>query len=127
MKVIFKINEYYSDTRQISVSMCKSTSIKSIDEHKKTIIDLDQLSYYDSDSFVRALVDRSADTRIKEDNALETVLSSNVGVTTTGDLNIQNLVGKVIDADTSGESYVSSKSNLVVRRLELWYQVLSNI
>lgn len=119
MKVIFKINEYYSDTRQISVSMCKSTSIKSIDEHKKTIIDLDQLSYYDSDSFVRALVDRSADTRIKEDNALETVLSSNVGVTTTGDLNIQNLVGKVIDADTSGESYVSSKSNLVVRRLEL--------
>ena len=71
MKVIFKINEYFPDTRQISLSMCKSTSRKSIDEHRKTMVNLDHLDYYDSESFVEALLNRSGDKRVKEDNAGE--------------------------------------------------------
>ena len=97
MKVIFKVNEYFPDTRQISLSMCKATSRKSIDEHKKTIVGLDSLGYYDSESFVKAIIDRSGNTRIKEDNDSETVLPENVSEVITGDLNMQDIVGKVIE------------------------------
>ena len=99
MKVIFKVNEYFPDTRQISLSMCKATSRKSIDEHKKTIVNLDDLGYYDSESFVKAVVDRSGNTRIKEDNDMETVLPENVSEVITGDLNIPDIVGKVLEGN----------------------------
>ena len=99
MKVIFKVNEYFPDTRQISLSMCKATSRKSIDEHKKTIVNLDDLGYYDSESFVKAVVDRSGNTRIKEDNDMETVLPENVSEVITGDLNISDIVGKVLEGN----------------------------
>ena len=97
MKVIFKINEYFPDTRQISLSMCKSTSRKSIDEHRKTMVNLDHLDYYDSESFVEALLNRSGDKKVKEDNDSETVLPENVSEVITGDLNMQDIVGKVIE------------------------------
>ena len=97
MKVIFKVNEYFPDTRQISLSMCKATSRKSIDEHRKTMVNLDHLDYYDSESFVEALLNRSGDKKVKEDNDSETVLPENVSEVITGDLNMQDIVGKVIE------------------------------
>ena len=118
MKVIFKINEYFPDTRQISLSMCKSTSRKSIDEHKKTIVGLDDLDYYDSESFVKAIIDRSGNTRIREDNDSETVLPENVSEVITGDLNMQDIVGKVIEGNVH-DYYSRKKSILKMRRVEL--------
>lgn len=118
MKVIFKINEYISDTRQISVSMCKSTSRQSIDEHKKILIDLDLLDYYDSESFVEALIDRSAGTRIKEDNAIEVVLPDNVSEVITGDINILDIVGKVIEGEIS-EWYGRKKEPIKMNKVDL--------
>ena len=119
MKVIFKINEYFPDTRQISLSMCKSTSRKSIDEHKKTMVNLDHLDYYDSESFVEALLNRSGDKRVKEDNDTETVLPENTSEVIAGDLNIQNIVGKVIEGNVH-DYYSRKKSILKMRRVELW-------
>ena len=118
MKVIFKVNEYFPDTRQISLSMCKATSRKSIDEHKKTIVGLDELGYYDSESFVKAIIDRSGNTRIKEDNDSETVLPENVSEVITGDLNMQDIVGKVIEGNVH-DYYSRKKSILKMRRVEL--------
>ena len=77
--------------------MCKSTSRKSIDEHRKTMVNLDHLDYYDSESFVEALLNRSGDKKVKEDNDSETVLPENVSEVITGDLNMQDIVGKVIE------------------------------
>ena len=118
MKVIFKVNEYFPDTRQISLSMCKSTSRKSIDEHRKTMVNLDHLDYYDSESFVEALLNRSGDKRIKEDNDTETVLPENTSEVIAGDLNIQDIVGKVIEGNVR-DYYSRKKSILKMRRVEL--------
>lgn len=118
MKVIFKINEYFPDTRQISLSMCKSTSRKSIDEHRKTMVNLDHLDYYDSESFVEALLNRSGDKRVKEDNDTETVLPENTSEVIAGDLNIQDIVGKVIEGKIS-ESYGSKKELIQMNKVDL--------
>jgi len=118
MKVIFKVNEYFPDTRQISLSMCKSTSRKSIDEHKKTLVGLDDLSYWDSESFVNAIIDRSGNTRIREDNDIETVLSENTSEVITGDLNMQDIVGKVIEGEIS-EWYGSKKELIQMNKVDL--------
>lgn len=118
MKLIFKVNEYFPDTRQISLSMCKATSRKSIDEHKKTIVGLDDLAYYDSESFVKAIIDRSGNTRIKEDNDSETVLPENVSEVITGDLNMQDIVGKVIEGEIS-EWYGSKKELIQMNKVDL--------
>ena len=98
--------------------MCKATSRKSIDEHKKTIVGLDDLGYYDSESFVKAIIDRSRNTRIKEDNDTETVLPENVSEVIAGDLNIQDIVGKVIEGNVR-DYYSRKKSILKMRRVEL--------
>ena len=118
MKVIFKVNEYFPDTRQISLSMCKATSRKSIDEHSKTMVNLDDLDYHDSETFVEALLNRSGDKRIKEDNDTETVLPENTSEVIAGDLNIQDIVGKVIEGNVR-DSYSRKKSILKMRRVEL--------
>lgn len=116
MKLIFKIDEYYPETNQFSLRMCKQTSRKPIDQHKKTLLDLNKIDHDDCESFIHALVARSGDTRIKEDNELETVLPENNSEVITGDFNIQDMVGKIIQGEIH-EWYGLNKSILKMKRI----------
>ena len=118
MKIIFKVVEYIPESNIISVKFCYEKSRKSIDEHKKTLVSLDDLSYWDSESFVNAIIDRSGNTRIREDNDIETVLSENTSEVITGDLNMQDIVGKVIEGEIS-EWYGSKKELIQMNKVDL--------
>ena len=118
MKLIFKINEYFPDTRQISFKVCKSTSRKSIDDQIPSLIGLDELDYWDSESFVHAIINRIGEIKIKEENKSETSLPENASEVITGDINIQDLVGRVIEGEIS-ESYGLQKTLIKMNKIDL--------
>ena len=118
MKLIFKINEYFPDTRQISFTMCKSTSKKSIDDHTPSLIGLDELDYWDGESFVHAIVNRIGEIKVREENKSETSLPQNASEVIAGDINIQDLIGKVIEGEIS-ESYGLQKTLIKMNKIDL--------
>ena len=115
MKGIFKIEEYLPLTKQIVVKFSRLNSPKPIDEYKALSIDCDKLDLYNCETFIESLMMVSGTDRIMKEESKEDCLDVNIPETIEGDLNIQDLVGKIIECKT--ESY--RKAFLKMRRVEL--------
>tara|TARA_B100000287_G_C20669408_1_gene792853 strand:+ start:2284 stop:2631 length:348 start_codon:yes stop_codon:yes gene_type:complete len=115
MKGIFKIEEYLPTTNQIVVKFSRLHSTKPIDEHRSIVIDCSRLDLYDCETFVESLMRSSGTSHIIKQEDKEPCLDENIPEIITGDLNIQDLVGKVIGCKT--EDY--RKAFLKMRRVEL--------
>ena len=115
MIIIFKITDYFPETNQIAVKFCREKSPTSIDDYNPIAINLKDLDAYDVESFSESLVDKSGLRRIdKQDNKL-TTLDENTPEKLDGDLNIRDLIGKVIGVEYPTKIY----SKIKMRRVEL--------
>ena len=115
MKAIFKIEEHLSDTKQISVKICKAKSHKSIDDYTSKVINYSDLDLSESGLFVDGLMTRHGINRIESQENKQPILDSNKSESISGSVVLDDLVGKVIE----GNSIVQSTSLLKMRRVEL--------
>ena len=99
MRTIFKIGEYNEDTNSIFVKFCRLHSTKSIDDYSGKVVNCDDLDVSTCESFVKSLMEKSGSRRITKEAESEPILDSNKSETITGKLNINDLVGKVIEAN----------------------------
>ena len=97
MRTIFKIGKYNEDTNCISVKFCRLHSTKSIDDYNGKLVSCDDLDLSTCESFVKSLMEKSGSRRITKEEESEPVLESNKSEIITGNLNINDLVGKVIE------------------------------
>jgi len=112
MKVIFKIEEHLPDTKQIVVRFAKSSSLKYIEEYRKLAIDYDVLDLYDTETFIKSMMRKYGDARIQ---SIENEKGINKSEVVEGKLDIQSLVGKVIECNTDGYR----REVIKMRRVEL--------
>ena len=115
MKGIFKIEKYLPERNAISVKFCRLHAHKSIDEYSSKIVDCSNLNMIDAETFVDSLMQHSGVRRIDKQDEREPILEENECETIVGELNIEDLVGKVIE----GKVHSSRKYDLKVRKVEL--------
>ena len=97
MKGIFKIKEYYPDTKQILGSFAKLHSPQSIDNYDDGIVDLDNLDLYDNSTFIDSLLDKIGDCAIIEQEETDPIVNQAEKINMDDEVNIPDLVGRVIE------------------------------
>ena len=98
MKNIFKIIEYLPDTQQIVVRYARKNTHKNIDEYIQSAVDLNQLDLYDCETFSKSLMRRYGEHNIERvENETE---GFNKCEKISGKLDVQSIVGKVIEVDS---------------------------
>ena len=112
MKSIFKIDEYLPDTNQIIVRFSRLHAPQPIESYAPMAINCKQLDLYDCDSFVFSLM-KYGDRYVKEYEEREPI--KNNSETISGKLDLQDLVGKIVECDTRDYR----RSSLKVRKVEL--------
>mgnify|MGYP005665330743 FL=1 len=115
MKAIIKIDEYLSDRDSIVVKICNLHSQKPIDEYSAKIVDCDDLDTTDVEMFVDGLMKKSGARRIKTQEEKLPILKENIPEQVSGEVNIENLIGKVIE----GKVDDWRKKALKMRKVEL--------
>ena len=113
MKVIFKITEYLPDTQQIVVRYARKNTHKDIDEFVKKAVDLKELDLYDCETFSKSLMRKYGESSIEK--AENETVGYNKCEKIFGKLDIQNLIGKVIEVDS--DEY--RREIIKMRRVEL--------
>jgi len=115
MKAIIKIDEYLSDRDSIVVKICNLHSQKPIDEYSAKIVDCDDLDTTDVEMFVDGLMKKSGARRIKTQEEKLPILKENIPIQVSGEVNIENLIGKVIE----GKVDDWRRKSLKMRKVEL--------
>ena len=115
MKAIIKIDKYLSDRDSIVVKICNLHSQKPIDEYSAKIVDCDDLDTTDVEMFVDGLMKKSGARRIKTQEEKLPILKENIPEQVSGEVNIENLIGKVIE----GKVDDWRKKSLKMRKVEL--------
>ena len=115
MKGIFKIKEYYPDTKQILVSFAKLHSPQSIDNYDDGIVDLDNLYLYDNSTFIDSLLDKIGDCAIIEQEETDPIVNQAEKINMDDEVNIPDLVGRVIEC----RSQIKRFKKLKMRKIEL--------
>ena len=113
MKNIFKIIEYLPDTQQIVVRYARKNTHKNIDEYVKKAVDLKELDLYDCETFSKSLMRKYGESSIEK--AENETVGYNKCEKIFGKLDIQNLIGKVIEVDC--DEY--RREIIKMRRVEL--------
>ena len=113
MKNIFKITEYLPDTQQIVVRYARKNTHKNIDEFVKKAVDLKELDLYDCETFSKSLMRKYGESSIEK--AENETVGYNKCEKIFGKLDIQNLIGKVIEVDS--DEY--RREIIKMRRVEL--------
>ena len=111
MKSIFKIERYLPDTHQIVVRFSRLHAPQPIESYARLAINCEQLDLYDCDSFVSSLMMKYGDRYVKEYEKNEPI--KNETETISGKLNLQDLVGKVIECNTDNYRRELIKMNRV--------------
>lgn len=119
-KIIFKIVEHYPESKRILIRFARKHSDKPIDEYPKFITSYDKnsIDLFDTESFITSLVSSSGVRRINKMEKQQEVLRENIPdeIDLSKELNIDNLVGKVIEGNT--EKF-SGYSKLKMREVKL--------
>ena len=115
MKVIIKILEYLSERDAVVFRTCRLNSHKSIDEYPEKVVDCFDLNKTDMEDFINSLVDKASENRIREQDENEGILDENIPIKPTGELDFENIVGKVFEARPSIRTFRPLK----VRRIDL--------
>ncbi len=115
MKGIIKIDEYLSDRDSIVVKICSLHSQKPIDDYTAKIVDCDNLDTTDIDMFVDGLMKKSGARRIQTQEEKLPILKENIPEQLSGEVDLQSLVGKVIE----GKVDDWRKKPIKMRKIEL--------
>ena len=113
MKNIFKIIEYLPDTQQIVVRYARKNTHKNIDEYIESAVDMKQLDLYSCETFSKSLMRKYGEHVVDRiENETE---GFNKCEKISGKLDLQSLVGKVIEVDS--DEY--RREIIKMRRVEL--------
>tara|TARA_B100001996_G_scaffold267141_1_gene208710 strand:+ start:199 stop:546 length:348 start_codon:yes stop_codon:yes gene_type:complete len=115
MKGIFKIEEHLPDTKQIVVKFCRANSHKSIDEYAGKAVGYEDLDLTESELFIDGLMKKTGLRKIDNQELAEPILDVNKSESISGLVNLDDLVGKVID----GTVVERNMAPLKLRRIEL--------
>ena len=115
MKSIIKIDEYLADRNSIVVKICNLHSQKPIDDYNAKIVDCDNLDTTDVEIFVDDLMKKSGSRRIQRQEEKLPILKENIPEEVSGELDLQSLVGKVIEGKVDNWR----KKVLKMRKVEL--------
>ena len=115
MKAIIKIDEYLSDRDSIVVKICNLHSQKPIDEYSAKIVDCDDLDKTDVEMFVDGLMKKSGARTIKTQEEKLPILKENIPEQVSGEVDLQSLVGKVLEGKVDNWR----KKALKMRKVEL--------
>ena len=97
------------------MKICNLHSQKPIDEYSAKIVDCDDLDTTDVEMFVDGLMKKSGARRIKTQEEKLPILKENIPEQVSGEVNIENLIGKVIE----GKVDDWRKKSLKMRKVEL--------
>tara|TARA_B100000927_G_scaffold203018_1_gene164590 strand:+ start:40 stop:381 length:342 start_codon:yes stop_codon:yes gene_type:complete len=97
MKNLFKIIKYLPDTGQIVVRYARKNTQRDIDECNAKAVDLDKLDLHDCESFSKSLMRRYGENII--DRQENEIVGFNKSEKISGKLDIENLIGKVVEVD----------------------------
>ena len=114
MKIIFKITRHNPEEKVISVKICRLHSHKSIDEYKSKRVDYSEFDMFNTETFIDSVV-RKCGHRIQGQDEKEDILPSNQAEDFPSELNVDELLGKVI----SGKLNLNYKGILKMRRVNL--------
>ena len=96
MKVIIKIEDYLPNTQQIIMRICGLHSHKRIDDYRNYAIDIFDLDMTDNETFIDSLIIKVKHLLEQQDES-EPILDENIPVEIGAELDIQNLIDKVIE------------------------------
>ena len=115
MIIIYKITDYFPETDQIAVKFCREKSPISIDDYNPIAINLKDIDAYDVEILSESLVNKSGVRRLEKQDKKLTTLDENTPEKLDGNLNIRDLIGKVIGVEYPTKIY----SKIKMRRVEL--------
>ena len=93
---------------------CRLNSHKPIDEYPEKIVGCSSLNKTDTEYFINSLIDK-AEGLINEQDQHQGILSENVPIKPTGELDFEEIIGKVFQANTTWRR----TRKLKMRRIEL--------
>ena len=99
MKVIFKIDRHLPEEKVISLRICRLHSHKPIDEYGSLRVDYSGFDLRDNETFIESLIKRCSN-RIESQDEGEEILNENIPTNIKGQLDIDNLIGNVIQGQT---------------------------
>ena len=115
MKAILRINRYVPETNSVSVTFCNLHSQKPIGDYPSKLVNIDNLDTTDVEIFIDGLMKQSGARRLENQDRKLPILDDNKPVEVRGELDFENIVGKVFEARPT-----TRKSRpLKVRRIEL--------
>ena len=114
MKCIIKILEYLPERDAVVMRACRLNSHKPIDEYPEKIVGCSSLNKTDTEYFINSLIDK-AEGLINEQDEQQGILSENVPIKPTGELDFEEIIGKVFQANTTWRR----TRKLKMRRIEL--------
>lgn len=115
MRVIIKILEYLPERDGVIFRSCRLNSHKPIDEYPEKVVDCYDLNKNDAEDFIQSLVDKVSEDRIDEQDQDEGILDENIPIEATGELDFENIIGKVFQARPTKRA----ARRLKMRRIEL--------
>ena len=115
MIIIYKITDYFPEINRIAVKFCREKSSKPIDDYNAVAINCDNIDTHDIESFSESLVYKSGLRRLEKQDRKLTTLDENIPEKLDGELNIQDLIGRVIGVNYPTQNF----SKIKMRRVEL--------
>ena len=115
MRIIIKILEYLSERDSVVFRTCRLNSNKSIDQFPEKIVDCFDLNKTDNEEFIQSLVDKVSIDRIDRQDEKEGIVKENKPIKATGELDFENIIGKVFEARPT----TRASKPLKMRRIEL--------
>ena len=115
MESIIKIEEYLPETDQIIVKVSRLRSQHLIENSIPWSVELDKLDTYNLETFTQSLMKCYGDSMLKEQESREPIVNNIDIEETTGEFDVENLVGKVIKCKTNTRKVELLK----VRKVEL--------
>ena len=115
MIIIYKITDYFPESNRIAVKFCREKSSKPIDDYNAVVINFEDIDIHDVESFSESLVNKSGLRRLDKQDRKITTLDENISEKLDGELNIRDLIGRVIGVEYPTKIY----SKIKMRRVEL--------
>ena len=116
----FKNLIVYSEAKKLKNVEFKNNfnEIIKLNDYRGKLVNCDDLDVSTCESFVKSLMEKSGSRRITKQEEGEPILESNKSEIITGKLNINDLVGKVIEANVE-VVYPRNRFMLPMRKIEL--------
>jgi len=97
MKAILKINRYVPETNSVSVTFCNLHSQKPISDYPSKLVNIDNLDTTDVEIFIDGLMKQSGARRLENQDRKLPILDENKPVEVKGELDFENIIGKVLE------------------------------